>query len=151
MKTKILVIILFFTLSQCGYSPLYSKYNEFNLRIDIDSIDGDKEINNIIRSNIKKISKENSNKKFIIKINTNYVKTILSKNQTGAVSEYQLIATSNFTINDGKKISDFKIEEKIVLSTESNIFKEKEYEITRKNAFANSISEKFLLKLSTFK
>jgi len=151
MKTKILVIILFFTLSQCGYSPLYSKYNEFNLRIDIDSIDGDKEINNIIRSNIKKISKENSNKKFIIKINTNYVKTILSKNQTGAVSEYQLIATSNFTINDGKKISDFKIEEKIVLSAESNIFKEKEYEITRKNAFANSISEKFLLKLSTFK
>jgi len=151
MKTKILVIILFFTLSQCGYSPLYSKYNEFNLRIDIDSIDGDKEINNIIRSNIKKISKENSNKKFIIKINTNYVKTILSKNQTGAASEYQLIATSNFTINDGKKISDFKIEEKIVLSAESNIFKEKEYEITRKNAFANSISEKFLLKLSTFK
>ncbi len=151
MKTKILVIILFFTLSQCGYSPIYSKYNEFNLRIDIDSIDGDKEINNIIRSNIKKISKENSNKKFIIKINTNYVKTILSKNQTGAASEYQLIATSNFTINDGKKISDFTIEEKIVLSAESNIFKEKEYEITRKNAFANSISEKFLLKLSTFK
>ena len=151
MKTKILVIILFFTLSQCGYSPIYSKYNEFNLRIDIDSIDGDREINNIIKSNIQKISKENSNKKFIIKVNTNYVKTILSRNQTGAASEYQLIATSNFTINDGKKISDFIIEEKIVLSAESNIFKEKEYETTRKNAFANSISEKFLLKLSTFK
>lgn len=151
MKTKILVIILFFTLSQCGYSPIYSKYNKFNLRIDIDSIDGDKEINNIIRSNIKKISKENSNKKFNIKINTNYAKTTLSKNKTGAASEYQLIATSNFTINDGKKISDFTIEEKIVLSAESNIFKEKEYETTRKNAFANSISEKFLLKLSTFK
>ncbi len=79
------------------------------------------------------------------------LKLFYRKTKLLPASEYQLIATSNFTINDGKKISDFTIEEKIVLSAESNIFKEKEYEITRKNAFANSISEKFLLKLSTFK
>ncbi len=151
MKNKILIIILFFTFSQCGYTPIYSKYNKLNFEITINNLSGDREINNLIKSNIEKISKENSSKKFNIEINTDYVKSILSKNKTGAVSEYQLTATINFTIKDGKKIDNIMIEEKITLTAESDIFKEKNYEKTRKNAFANSISEKFLLKLSTLK
>ncbi|MSP10862.1 MAG: hypothetical protein EXR14_04620 [Pelagibacteraceae bacterium] len=151
MKNKILLIILLFTLAQCGYSPIYSKYNEANFEIVINSLNGDREINNSIKLNIDRISKNNSTKKFNIEINTDYVKSILSKNKTGAISEYQLIAITDFTINDGKKIINTIIKEKITLLAETDVFKEKNYEKKIKNNFANSISKKFLLRLSTLK
>ena len=52
MKNKILIIILFFTFSQCGYTPIYSKYNKLNFEITINNLSGDREINNLIKSNI---------------------------------------------------------------------------------------------------
>lgn len=152
MKKQILFIILLFTLAQCGYSPIYSKYNkDTNFEIVVNSLSGDGEINNLIKLNIDRASKGNSTRKFDIEVYTYYSKSILSKNKNGTISEYQLTATSDFTIKNGNKANTISFEEKMMLPAETNIFKEENYEQTIKNTFANSISKKFLLRLSTFK
>ena len=52
---KISLILLF--LSNCGYSPIYSVSNKNEININIVSLQGDKNINNLLFNKLKKITK----------------------------------------------------------------------------------------------
>ena len=58
MLKKIFFIILSLNLlNHCDYKPVYSKQNNINYKIIITSFTGDKDINNLIASNLKRNSK----------------------------------------------------------------------------------------------
>ena len=62
MLKKIFFIILSLNLlNHCDYKPVYSDQNKVNYKIVIKSFSGDKDINNLIATNLKRNSKENSN------------------------------------------------------------------------------------------
>ena len=64
MLKKIFFIILSLNfLNHCDYSPVYSKQNKVNYKIVITSFSGDKDINNLIATNLKRTSKEEMAKK----------------------------------------------------------------------------------------
>ena len=75
-KISLFIIILF--ISNCGYTPIYNVDNKLKIKINILSIKGDKKINNLLISDIKKLSRNDYEKEFDIKINTNFNK--FSKN-----------------------------------------------------------------------
>ena len=61
MLKKILFIILSLNLlNHCDYTPVYSKQNKVNYKIVITSFSGDKDINNLIATNLKRFSKKSS-------------------------------------------------------------------------------------------
>ena len=63
MLKKIFFIILSLNLlNHCDYKPVYSNQNKVNYKIIITSFSGDKDINNLIATNLKRTSKEESNK-----------------------------------------------------------------------------------------
>ena len=69
MLKKIFFIILFLNLlNHCDYKPVYSQKNKVDYRIVITSFTGDKEINNLISTTLKRNSKVNSNKILNIKL-----------------------------------------------------------------------------------
>ena len=71
MLKKIFIIILSFTLlSHCEYKPVYSNQNKVDYKIVIKSFTGDKDINNLIAANLKRNSKEKSDKIINISFNT---------------------------------------------------------------------------------
>ena len=76
IKKKILLILIVFGLSSCGYTPMLSQNNNFNFNIENLELLGDKTINNVLQKKLKKYSNNSNNKRYRISINSNYQKCI---------------------------------------------------------------------------
>ena len=140
-----LLIILF--ISGCGFTPMYNTSDKIDYKINVVEVNGDKLINNLITSEIKRISSSQSSKIFNIKINTFYEKIILSKDIKGTASDYQLNLRSDFAIENNNKIENVSFKEKQNIKNTSDIFEQKNYENTIKKNFAISIVRKLNLEL----
>ena len=53
MKKKIILFLLFFSLSHCGFSPIYNITDKLDYKIIITEKSGDKFINNLICRDFK--------------------------------------------------------------------------------------------------
>ena len=152
MLKKIFIIILSFTLlSHCEYKTVYSNQNKVDYKIVIKSFTGDKDINNLIAANLKRNSKEKSDKIINISFNTNYKKDVLAKNAAGTITDYQTNVISLFTIKKGNNSENFSVNEKFNFQKMADKYEEKNYELNIKRNLANSISQKLILRLATIK
>tara|TARA_B100000401_G_scaffold290421_1_gene198779 strand:- start:157 stop:612 length:456 start_codon:yes stop_codon:yes gene_type:complete len=147
MIKKIFSLLLILLLTNCGFTPLYNDTNKINYKINIIEINGDRVINNILKSEINRISNPESKEVFNLKINTFYEKIILSKNAKGTASDYQLIAKTNFIIQDLDKTQVLSFEEKQNIKNILDIFEQKNYENSIKEIFASSMIRKLNLEL----
>ena len=152
MLKKIFFIILSLNfLNHCDYSPVYSKQNKVNYKIVITSFSGDKDINNLIATNLKRTSNEKSDEIINIVINTQYKKNILAKNSAGSITDYQTNVVSTFEIEKDDDSESFSVNEKFNFKKMTDKYEEKNYELNIKKNLANSISEKLILRLAVIK
>jgi len=151
MKKIITHILIFFLLYNCGFAPIYSKNDNQNFDIKMQSIIGDRLINNLIVSELNRNRNFQSEKKIFIDINTNYEKLIYSKDATGATASYQLNVISEIDIKYNNITQKIITNEKFIMDKNNNSFEEKNYEKTIKRSFASSITQKILLKLNSIK
>ena len=78
IKKNFIKIIFIFLLASCGYSPMLSTMDNKILNIEVVGHEGDKEINQVLRSKFK--IHRNENEELIkISINSSYKKKDLSK------------------------------------------------------------------------
>jgi hypothetical protein len=147
MLKKKIFLLLFLILNHCGFTPAYNNLNNSNFTIIIDKTIGDKLINNIISSEINRISKPNSENIFNITLNTSYKKSIISKNAKGTASDYQLQAVTNLTISKNNDVKNISFQERQNIKNSTDIFELKNYENTIKKNFAISIARKINLEL----
>ena len=145
---KITLFILILFISNCGYTPIYNNDNKTKIKINILSTQGDKKINSLLISDIKKISRNDFEKEFDVKINTNFKKLIVAKDTKGVASDYQLKVTSTFEIIKNQKNEIITLQEQINIKNNSNLFEQKKYEDSIKITFAKSIIDKLLEKLT---
>jgi len=145
-KISLLILILF--ISNCGYTPIFNSDNKTKIKINIISIKGDKKINNLLINDIKKLSRNDFEKEFDIKIDTNFDKLITAKDSKGVASNYELKVVTKFEIVKPNENKLFSFEEKIDISNNSNLFEQKKYENNIKITFAKSIINKLIEKLS---
>jgi hypothetical protein len=147
MKKILINILLFFILTNCGFSPIYSVSESQKIDINIQSIEGDRLINNQIVSELNRIDDNLSKNKFNININTLYNKSISSKDATGATSTYQLDVVSEIIISSKDSIEKINITEKFIMDKNDNTIDERNYERTIKKTFASLIVKQVLTKL----
>ena len=147
MKKILISTLLFFILANCGFSPIYSVSNSQKVDINIQSVEGDRLINNQIVSELNRIDDNLSENKFNININTLYNKSISSKDTTGATSSYQLDVVSEITIGSKDSIEKINITEKFIMDKNNNTIDERNYERTIKKTFASLIVKQVLTKL----
>ena len=145
-KISLLILILF--LSNCGYTPIYNTDNKIKIKINILSTEGNKKLNNLLISDIKKISRNDFEKEFNIKVNTKYIKSITAKDSKGIASNYQLKVVAIFEIVKQNESEFLSFEEKIDIKNNTNLFEQKKYENSIKITFAKSIINKLIEKLS---
>ncbi len=148
MKKYFYILVLIF-LSQCGYSALYDNKKSNDISITIIQMQGDKKMNNLIKSQLTNYINKGKDKNYKIEIDTKYNKSIISKDKKGVASEYKLITNANFKIYFEEKEFNFSIEEKLNTKNSTNSFELKKYEQIIKYNFAESIKEKLILKLLT--
>ena len=145
IKKNIILISLLFFLTNCGFTPMYLKNTELNFSIEQVTYTGDRDLNNFLKTNLIKYKNEKINNKIYIEANSTYKKIILSKNNTGEITNYQLEAEVIFLVKPlNKKI---KIKEKKILDSKNDKFEEARYERSIKQNFASSISEKLSTEL----
>tara|TARA_B000000475_G_C15852512_1_gene388728 strand:+ start:236 stop:682 length:447 start_codon:yes stop_codon:yes gene_type:complete len=146
MRKNIILISLIFFLTSCGFSPIYVKNN--NAFFSIENIDysGDKELNSFLKMNLNQYKNKNSDKKFFIKAISEYEKVILTKDESGKITNYKLIAKVTFLIEETNQKISFE-EEKIIKIIDDK-FEEARKERLEKQNFASSISNKLTSELA---
>lgn len=144
---RIILLISFFLLISCDYSPLYSSKNNNLLNIEILSLEGDRKINSILKNRLRSHNNVNSNK-LEIKITNKYSKKDLSKDTSGNIETYQLTVKADFTVTtkDSEKIVSIIKNSK--MQNFSDKFEERDYEDRLKENMANSIYENLLIQLT---
>lgn len=150
MIKKFLIIIISFNLiSHCGFTPLYSNKSDVNFSITSIEFKGDKEINNFLKNSLNKFTSNESEKKYKIKINSNYSKNVLSKNKAAETTNFELSANTTFQILSNNKIlKEFKISEKKIMDNIDDDFEEQKNEKIAKQNFASSMTNKLVTEIS---
>ena len=141
---NIAIITFLLFLSHCGYSSIYKNQQSQDFQLNIIKTEGDYEMNNLIKNEIKLYSNINSLNIYDIKINTDYKKDVLTKNSSGVVTDYNLSVVSVFSINLKNNNEIFKFEENINIKNQSDIFEQNTYEKNIKRNFASSIRQKLI-------
>ena len=145
IKIKIIFISLIFLLANCGFSPIYVKNTNNNFSIENVIYNGDRELNNFLKTNLNQYKNEEANKKVSIEVTSKYEKIILTKNTVGKVTNYKLTAKVTFLIKStDRKINIF---EERVINTMDDKFEEARKEKAIKQSFASSISKKLVSEL----
>ena len=149
IKKNFIKIIFIFLLSSCGYSPMLSTMDNKILNIEVISNEGDKEINQVIRSKLK--IHRNENEELIkISINSSYNKKDLSKNLTGKVEDYKIKATTSFIVSRNKNEKNFSFSEEYTIKNFDDDFEERNYEKKIRRNVANINYQKLMLQLYKF-
>ena len=138
----ILTFVLF--LSHCGYSSIYKDQQSLDFHFNIIKTEGDYEMNNLIKNEIKLYTNTDSQKIYNIKINTDYTKEVLTKNSSGVITDYNLTTKSKVSINLKDQTKIFEFEESINIKNQTDTFEQNIYEKNIKRNFASSIREKLI-------
>ena len=146
MKNIILISFLIFIYS-CGYTSVYKNQKSKDFQISIIEMQGDSEINNLIKNELKFYSNRSSDNKYDISLDSEYQKIIVAKNAAGVATDYKLLVDTKISINLDNKINVFNFSENINMKSNSNSFEQNNYERNLKKNFASSIREKFIIKI----
>lgn len=149
IKKNFIKIIFIFLLASCGYSPMLSTMDNKILNIEVVSHEGDKEINQVLRSKFK--IHRNENEELIkISINSSYKKKDLSKNLTGKVEDYKIETTTSFIVIRNKNEKNFSFSEEYTIKNFDDDFEERNYEKKIRRNVANINYQKLMLQLYKF-
>ena len=151
MIKKTLIPIFLLLLTSCGFTPIYNSLEKVDYNINFVEKRGDNLINNKIISEISRLTNNKSNNIFNIKIITNYSKLIISKDEKGSATNYELSVIAKFSVEYKDNIKEINISESQNIKKISDIFEQKNYENTLKNNFAISIVNKLNIELLSIK
>ena len=149
MKKIIFNIFVFFFLTNCGFSPIYLQENNVDYNVQIENVEGDRLINSLIVSQLNRNNNEKSINEIKININTEYKKTINSKDATGAAASYELFSKTFLDITKNNKTERLEVTKKFIIDKNDNAFDQDNYEKTVKENFASSIVEQLRYKLNS--
>ena len=144
---KLIISLIIILIPNCGFEPIYSTKNNLDYKFNTIERKGDSSIDNLIASELQRLSNDQSNKLIDIVINTSYEKKIISKDSKGSVSDYQININTKFLIIFREKELKFQFSDKQNIKNISDIFEQKNYENIIKKNFANSAVRKLNLEL----
>jgi len=150
MKNIFLISILFFIYS-CGYTSVYKNLQNQDFQLTIADLQGDRDMNNLIKNEINLYSNKDSTNKFNIEIDTKYDKSVLTKDSAGLVTDYELSVNSTFTVYFDQKSKKLTFSETINIKNRTDTFEQDSYERNIKRNFASSLREKLISEILTLK
>ena len=148
LKNKIIFMFIITLLSNCGYTPVYLNNNNEKFQIEIVEFKGDPLINKFINLNLRQYYKSQGSKKYLITIDSEYLKNSISKDKTGKTTEYKLNANVEFKVilDDGEKFINFS--EHYYMKSRDNLIDERDYERNLIQGFSSTTTKKLITELS---
>jgi len=131
----------------CGYTPIYSNLNNKDINIQVEKVNGNKNINKLIVQKLSRYQSENSEKVYNVKINSDYEKLILTKNAAGNATNFRLSVKVQFITKINDNMEEFKFTEKFDMKKGDTIFEEEKYENNIIDDMTNIIVQRFISQL----
>ena len=150
-KKFLIAVLTLLILQSCEYSPIYTKDTPKKFNIELINFEGDREINNAIKYNLKRYMNHNEKLKIFITTNSIYTKAVGTKNLAGFVNNYNLSATVTFRVSYEGTEKIYKFSENITINDIENRLKGSIYETNIKKNFAILFSDKLILQLTKIK
>ena len=148
---KVFLIILITFLTQCGYTSLYQDIRKININIKIVDMKGDNQLNNLMRTELQRYQSTDTEKNFLINLESKYSKRTLTKDKTGNITTLRLTANVIFDVILNENKYQFRYEEGLNINKSSNSNEQSEYENIVKKNFTETIRDKLILKLIELK
>ncbi len=145
MNKFLLLIVSIFILIACSYEPILLKKN-YDFEFNKIEFSGDKTVNEIIKNRISRVS--SGNKKYNIYYNSKIEKSVVSFNEKGDPTIFNLNIDLEYKITDKNKVI---IKNKISKQSNYNDIKDKfelsNYEINSIKRLAKSIGDEIMMSL----
>ena len=145
MNKFLLLIVSIFILSACSYEPILLKKN-YDFEFNKIEFSGDKTVNEIIKNRISRVS--SGSKKYNIYYNSKIEKRVVSSNEKGDPTIFNLSLDLEYKITDKDKVI---IKNKISKQSTYNDIKDKfelsNYEINSIKSLAKKIGDEIMMSL----
>tara|TARA_B100001057_G_scaffold455785_1_gene502584 strand:- start:1189 stop:1644 length:456 start_codon:yes stop_codon:yes gene_type:complete len=150
MKKFFPIFLLIIFLSGCSYSSIYKQNENINFEILSLEIKGDKDINYLIERELRQYVGTDNIRKFQVRINTKYSKNPISKDKTGKITKYKLIADLELEFEIDNQIQNVSLNETFNMENFDDKFEEKKYEKQIKSNFSSLMLNKIIPYLINF-
>ncbi len=108
-------------------------------------LNGDKEVNHIIKERLINLKNQNSKNKYYVQIETSKVKNIISNDSKGDPSKLEIIISSTFQVSNSEKLLiKRKVKMKNAYNNISDKFKLKNYELIIIENLSQRISDSII-------
>ena len=142
---KNLTFFLFFLiLTNCGFSPIYYGNQNTDFKIEIINLAGDRDMNNLIKSNLMRYSDKDKLDIIKVKIYSAYNKKSLAKDTTGKTTDYRIETTFAFEAEINGKLKNININEAFDYRNIDDTIELIKYEDTVRQNIANTAVQKFI-------
>lgn len=146
---KIIFLIIFFFLTNCGYSPIYVNEQLNDLKFADIINKGNKDLNNQIINSLSPTINKQDNSLNILALNSEYKIEQTSKNLKGQVESYRSIVSINLEIlRDGQIIKSKKFNKEFSYTNKNNKFDLVQYQVEIKNNLVREIIQDVVLYLN---
>ena len=147
-KISSFLIILSFLIYSCGFTPQYAGFKNLEFDLVIDNISGDRDFNNVIKSQIKRYDRGRKDvEKIKISYESDYEKIILTKNTKGEATKYNLKVKVIFDISSENFSTKILFEDEFSIDKIEDTIEENNYIKIVKSNFAERAIEKVILSI----
>ena len=144
-KISSFLIILSFLIYSCGFTPQYAGFKNLEFDLVIDNVSGDRDFNNVIKSQIKRYDRERDDvEKIKISYESEYEKVILTKNTKGEATKYNLKVKVIFDISSENFSTKILFEDEFSIDKIEDTIEENNYIKIVKSNFAERAIEKVI-------
>ena len=154
MVKKICISFILITIPfiySCGFTPKYANYEGINFQIEIGKSTGDRELNNFLKSKLKRYNnKKNENLEILsLDLNSKFEKNSIAKNTKGEITKYELKAIVNITLIFENKTREVIFDERFKIDKIDDSVEQNNYILIIKKDFANEIIDKLIFDIRT--
>ena len=144
MIKNLTFFLFFFILTNCGFSPIYYGNQNTDFKIEITNLAGDRDINNLIKSNLIRYSNEDKLDVIKVKIYSTYNKKSIAKDTTGKTTDYRIETNFSFEAEINGKLKNININETFDYRNIDDTIELIKYEDTVRQNIANTAVQKFI-------
>ena len=151
IKKNLIILIIFFFLNGCGYTPIF---NSKNIDVNINKIDFDNnKISRNFAKSIETFSNQTSNNAYNLLIETSSTRNIAAKDSKGNPSVFNLILRIDITLINSKNLKEIKksFSKNINFNNNDDKFKLRTTEETLISQMSQSILQEILGFLATIR
>ena len=147
-KISSFLIILSFFIYSCGFTPQFAGFKNLEFDLVIDNVSGDRDFNNVIKSQIKRYDRGRDNvEKIKISYESDYEKIILTKNTKGEATKYNLKVRVIFDIRSENFSTKILFKDEFSIDKIEDTVEENNYIKIVKNNFAQRAIDKVILSI----